>query len=247
MGKRPDARLPSASREDPGSPRQKLKVDGKKPMEVEGGASGSGSKDKEKEAAKDKDKEKKGKGKGKGSLKITSERVLKAFPVMMKASCFTMQGIREGEACYFDVALIGSESRMVEEMAARTKAWQEEVEAKGKGHDCGPPFLRAWEGLLVALSEGDVGAVNKMKVKEAIDLTTANKDSAYLMVRACRARKAYDPAKRKLVLAVRGEMEKFRVPIMDSIKQLGGEIKTGKAPPSGLEKAIQVLMENWKS
>ena len=195
-----------------------------------------------------KEKEKKGKGKGKGKdIKVTNERVVEAFPVMMKASCSTMQGIGEGEACYFDVALINSESKMMEEMSARTKTWQEEVEAKGKGHDCGPPFLRAWEGLLVALSEGDIGAVNKMKVKEALDLTMASKGDTFLMVRACRARKAYDQAKKKLVFSVRGEMERFRAPIMDSSKQLGGEIKTGKAPPSGLEKAIQVLMESWKA
>eukprot|EP00972_Heterocapsa_arctica_P034422 5069000-Heterocapsa_arctica.AAC.1 len=67
------------------------------------------------------------------------------------------------------------------------------------------------------------------------------------MVRACRARKAYDPAKKKLVIWVRGDMEKHRAPILDAIKQLGGEIKTGKAPPSGLEKAIQGLLEAWKA
>ena len=215
--------------------------DPKSNMDVDGGSRGSGEKEKKKE------KGEKGKGKGKGNIKVTNERMLEAFPVMMKASCYTLQGIREGEACYFDVVLVDSESKMMVEMAARTKAWQEEVEAKGKGHDCGPPFLRAWEGLLVALSEGDIGAVNKMKVKEALDLTMANKDHAFLMVRACRARKAYDPAKKKLVFSVRGDMEQYRVPIMDSIKQMGGEIKTGKAPPSGLERAIQILMENWKA
>ncbi len=36
-------------------------------------------------------------------------------------------------------------------------------------------------------------------------------------------------------------------PIIDAIKQLGGEIKTGNAPPSGLEKAIQGLLESWKA
>ena len=84
-------------------------------------------------------------------------------------------------------------------------------------------------------------------VQISLDLTNIDKENTFLMVRACRARKAYDPAKKKLVISVRGDMEKYRAPILDAIKQLGGEIKTGKAPPSGLEKAIQGLLESWKA
>ena len=122
--------------------------------------------------------------------------------------------------------------------------------AGGDGGEGEGPQLRvlpAWEALLGSLLEEEIGALNKTKLKELhssmIELTMEEK---LLHIRTCRFKKAYDPDKLKLVVAVRGAVEPYRVHLVVALGQVGAEVKQGRAPPGGMERAIQNLITRWK-
>ena len=58
------------------------------------------------------------------------------------------------------------------------------------------------------------------------------------MVRYCRAVQGYDKNHAKVIIALRGDLERYRKPITQALIQLGGELKVGRAPRSGLERAL---------
>ena len=117
-------------------------------------------------------------------------------------------------------------------------------EKGGKGHGLGPPFLRVFRALIDWLLGEDVGKANK-EALEGIKKEFAEKDKQLLMVvRACRLRRAYDPEFHKLAFAIR-ERPDIRLAILSSLEQLGGEVKSGRAPPSGLERKLQEILEAW--
>eukprot|EP00972_Heterocapsa_arctica_P055086 8125189-Heterocapsa_arctica.AAC.1 len=65
-------------------------------------------------------------------------------------------------------------------------------------------------------------------------------------IRTCKLKKAYDPDKFKLVLTVRGQAEQYRTYIVGPLRQVGADVKQGRAPPGGMERAIQELLTEWK-
>ena len=88
--------------------------------------------------------------------------------------------------------------------------------------------------------------MNKKKLSELQQWTKeAEADEVLLAIRTCRLKKAYDQEKMKLVIALRGHAEQCRSSLLSALKQLGADVKQGEAPPSGLEKAIQSMLESW--
>ena len=96
------------------------------------------------------------------------------------------------------------------------------------------------------LEKLDIGAKNKISLKDMqTDLGEMQKSAIPMCVRACRVKQTYDKTKVKIILAVRGDLEKHRPAIVDSFVQTGADYKCGRAPPSAMERAIQDLLSSW--
>ena len=47
-------------------------------------------------------------------------------------------------------------------------------------------------------------------------------------------------------MALRGEYEQHRAPILRALEQIGGEAKVGRAPRGGMERALQKFLDDWE-
>ena len=94
------------------------------PAKRRNGKEGKESKDKEKDSkAKDKDSKRgeKGGGKGKKSHKATRKSLEVAAPLLIKATCFTLQQAREQESIAIDTFLVDSDTALPQAMKTKTK------------------------------------------------------------------------------------------------------------------------------
>jgi hypothetical protein len=185
--------------------------------------------------------QRKGTGKGKKKHRVTVEHTKEALPLILKVCSQLSQANQEAEGALYDVVLTDKTSAVHQAM---TKEWSEQVKAEGSGHNRGSPHLQAWWGLLEGLADSEIGARNKEAIRTITELCKRLQDQHNLSmdVRACRIRKAYDPDKVKLTLALCGALELHRAPIMQSLGQLvGTKILSGRAP------AGQPSAKCWRS
>ncbi len=191
-----------------------------------------------------------GKGKGKqktNKYQLDLKAVSRAMPVVVKATLSSLQANREIESVLYDVALTATNTEIPASMKKFTTEWNKKVKESGSGHGLGPPHLAAWEGFLVALMAGDIGASNKVVINQILEAyKTATPEQAGLDVRLCRCKKTFNPEKVRIIISVRGSLEQHRHTLRESLKQLGAELKSGRAPPSGLERSLQEMLEEWK-
>ena len=167
-------------------------------------------------------------------------------PLLAKATSFLLQSAREVDSILLDMVIVPADHAVATAMKAKTKEWSDQVKEAGKAHALGPPHLSAWVGCLAALEKLDIGAKNKTSLKDMqADLDEMQKTSVPMCVRACRVKQTYDKTKVKIILAVRGDLEKYRPAIVDSFVQVGADYKCGRAPPSAMERAIQDLLSSW--
>ena len=66
-----------------------------------------------------------------------------------------------------------------------------------------------------------------------------------LSIRACKAKVCFDKDWTKIAVAMQGKAEPFRDTIATSLEQIGGQRKSGRAPPSNLERSIQSLIDKF--
>ena len=146
-----------------------------------------------------------------------------------------------------DVGMISTDTEIVKKIRKSTAQWSEEVRKDGKGHQHGPPHLRAWAAMLLALIDEDIGGVNKEKLKLAhTTFEEHTMDQKGMDVRMCRLRKCYDKTKLKLQFAVRGEAEQLRGIIRMSLTQCKVDMKSGRAPSSAMERKLQEMLGSWQ-
>jgi len=178
--------------------------------------------------------------------KVDHKELSKAQPVIVKGILSCLQSSRELESIMIDVVILPAESPVVARMKHFTKQWSVKVKEAGQGHGLGPPHLSAWEGMLESLGEGDIGQANKTVVQEILaEFRSATPQQTSLTIRMCRAKPTYDKTKVKLMMAVRGQLESKRHNLLEALRQLSGEIKSGRAPPTGLERSLQEMLEKW--
>ncbi len=177
----------------------------------------------------------------KGGAKEKQDKNMK---LLAKGVAHCLQQGREHESVLYDVVLVPSDNTVPKEMKVETQKWDKDVKAKGKGHGCGPPHLRAWSGLIAGLMKSDVGARNKERLLELEKLTSeATAMERDLMIRACKAKVCYDKDMTKIAIALQGKAEPYRDLIVGCLEQIGGSRKSGRAPPSNLERSIQNLID----
>ena len=179
--------------------------------------------------------------------KLTAAAVASGLPIIVKATLSCLQANRDYESILIDVGLVAKDTNIVKKMKKSTNEWSELVQKDGKGHQHGPPHLRAWGALLLALIDEDIGAVTKEKLTEAHqefeEMTVEQKG---LDVRLCRLRKCYDKTLLKLQFAVRGNQETLRGVIRTSLTQCKVDMKSGRAPTTAMERKLQEMLENWQ-
>ncbi len=128
-----------------------------------------------------------------------------------------------------------------------TTGWSVKVKEAGKGHTYGAPHVAAWEGFLEAFGEADVGAKSKGELEALLEVVRASNPAAVaLEVRMCRCKPTYDKKVTRISFSVRGSLEPHRHMLLEAIKQCNGTVKSGRAPPSGLVRALQEMLEGWK-
>ncbi len=65
-------------------------------------------------------------------------------------------------------------------------------------------------------------------------------------VRLCRIRNTHDKTKVEIQLALRGSLERLRGTIRKSLREIGCDIQSGKAPMGGHERKVQEMLESWQ-
>ena len=65
-----------------------------------------------------------------------------------------------------------------------------------------------------------------------------------LGIRYCRHKLGYEKSTMKVSLTIRGDFEEMVGPFSSAWIQIGGELKTGRAPRSGMERALQTFPDN---
>jgi hypothetical protein len=179
--------------------------------------------------------------------KLTPAAVASGLPIIVKATLSCLQASRDYESILIDVGLVSKDTNIVKKMKKSTSEWSELVQKDGKGHQHGPPHLRAWGALLLALIDEDIGAMNKEQLtkahREFEEMTVEQKG---LDVRLCRLRKCYDKTLLKLQFAVRGNQETLRGVIRNSLTQCKVDMKSGRAPTTAMERKLQEMLENWQ-
>ena len=179
------------------------------------------------------------KGKGKGSQELQ---------LLAQGVAYSVQQVREHESILYDVVLLPSDSEAVKAIKSSTKQWDQEVKEKGRNHGLGPPRLRAWDGLIAALAASDVGSRNKEKLKELEEkLKTATAMERELSIRARKAKVCYDKEFTKIAVSVQHLASSSRELLLSSLEQVGAVRKSGRAPPTNLERSIQKMIDDWQS
>ena len=181
------------------------------------------------------------------TYKVTPTAAASALPLVVKATLSCMQANRDYESILVDVGLVAKDSNLVKKMKQATTEWNEQVKRDGKSHQHGPPHLRAWAALLLALTEEDVGAANKQLIQKAhASFQEMTSEEKGLNVRMCRMKKCYDKNLMKLQFAVRGSLEALRGTVRGALAQCKVDMKSGRAPATALERKLQDLLEEWQ-
>ncbi len=97
------------------------------------------------------------------------------------------------------------------------------------------------------MKDADVGGAAKTALKELeASFREMSLQDKLLAVRVAKQKQTFDEGFSKVTIAVRGPMfEEARPMLMEAAKQAGATIKTGKAPPSGLERKLQNILDEW--
>jgi hypothetical protein len=194
---------------------------------------------------------KKGKGKAKGKetgkFMVPVGGAAKSLPTIVKATCMSLQGLREIEGITNDVMLFPKTHPVIIQMKEATGKWSEQVATAGKGHALGPPHLPAWEAFLATMKDADVGGAAKTALRELeASFREMSLQDKLLAVRVAKQKQTFDEDYSKVTIAVRGpRFEEARPMLMEAAKQAGAKIMTGKAPPSGLERKLQTILDEW--
>ena len=189
------------------------------------------------------------KGKGKGQKtrggkksstdrKFTSDQVAQVMPVVCKVAFWTAQSCRDLEPATMDVLRMPSDHLAVARMKLAETGYAAE------GHSLGPPHIHVYLGHLEVLAEQEVGAANKGLIKAMIQKLNALEASDLVFeVRCAGLKKCFSDKVVKVVLVITDLQ--FRKALVNSLVQVGADNRTGRAPPSGLEQALQRLLDSF--
>jgi len=178
--------------------------------------------------------------------KATANQVSSIIPTLVKAVAQAMSRTRELEEVAYDVELFTKSSLGWEAMKKRTTEWAKTVKEKGRGHGQGPPHLQTWVGLCEGLLDNglEIGMSNREKLTEFFTRYKEwSLEDQRLAVRFCRSRPAYEKGHTKIIGALRGKLEDMRSLLVLAMSQVGGELKSGRAPRSGMEWALQTFLD----
>lgn len=181
--------------------------------------------------------------KKKSKSKMSQQQMSDVMPLILKTAAFLMQSTRDLESVAYDTFALPTDSLIVAAMGAKTKEWHAKAQEMGRGHKLGPPYLYAWAGLVETLAAEDVGQANRVALQLQKYNHEWDTDRLLLSVGSCRSKTMYDPTLTRVVVALRGELEEARRILLASLVQVGGEHKMGRAPPGGLERAIQRALD----
>ena len=57
----------------------------------------------------------------------------------------------------------------------------------------------------------------------------------------------YEKGHTKIIVALRGKLEDMRSPLVLAMSQVGGDLKSGRAPRSGMERALQTFLDSLET
>ena len=114
----------------------------------------------------------------------------------------------------------------------QTQTNAEQVRQEGRGHARGPPFVRAHLGLIKSLQQ----RTNTVGTRTATSLSTCwarleplSPDQICDEVRICRLDKTYKATVHR---------------VLEALGQTEAERKYGRAPPTAMERELQVFLED---
>ena len=161
--------------------------------------------------------------------------------LMLKQVLKLSQSNRDICAVVFDTFIVKSSLGLVESIQKQTKSYAQQVKKIGKKHQLGSPHVWAYGGLVSGLLEkhtGEIGAKNKGVLeghKEGLEMLQP--DEKHEVVQACRLDKTFQQDLRRITICIR--TVEVRNAVINSIEQLGGERKSGRAPRGNMEREIQ--------
>eukprot|EP00929_Paragymnodinium_shiwhaense_P057174 TRINITY_DN28613_c1_g2_i1.p2 TRINITY_DN28613_c1_g2~~TRINITY_DN28613_c1_g2_i1.p2 ORF type:complete len:252 (+),score=52.99 TRINITY_DN28613_c1_g2_i1:72-758(+) len=172
---------------------------------------------------------------------------------LITASVMNLQDHRTVAGVLMDCIIVPTETAVAKALTETGRAYAEQCEAKGKGHDLGPPHLWAWAALVKALSTADVGAENKRCLLEHLAKYEGwSQEEAALHIRLVRLTKCFKSSQRKLWLCINegtsasetaGTSKSLRRLVLDSLKQIEGcKVTTGRAPAGHVERELSEFL-----
>ncbi len=189
-----------------------------------------------------------GKGKGKGGrggkgrkhkvdLLTQSDIVEEMIPMLAKMCLQNAQTGRDLKGILVTTYLLLTTSPIIKALLA---AGQDYHEKAFGGNDLGSPHLHIFAALAEILITMDIGGSNREAVKKLIDENFGTMESIGLVCKHCKVVTCWDDSETKLELHLDDSSQRL---FDAALAQTGAKRKPGRAPPTGMERAMQKLLE----
>ena len=139
-----------------------------------------------------------------------------------------------------DSIVISSDSPIVKAMKKESKSYADSVREAGPKHTLGAPMACVFIALLESMVEQDIGGLNKKTVTEFLGQLRAERMQDNI-VRVCRWQKCHKDDKTKIIIIVHGQS--IRKAILDGLRQLEGDVKSGRPPAGWMEDELGQWLE----
>ena len=179
--------------------------------------------------------------------------------VMLKQLLLTTQMVRDLWAAGVDTFFMDADSPEVVAALDSGATYSQEVRARGKGHQLGPPHLHIFNGFLAKLLERGVALGQRthslLKLWYDKMWVELGLEEIYNILRLFRVMKCFDPTKRKIHIMLREvpmetpsqESDEQQLPsptlvrslLQKALVEVGARRAMGAAPPGAMEEIIQ--------
>lgn len=201
-------------------------------------AAGADKKDGKKDNRKDKDK-----AAGNGSARAGKKAGAvdqDLANLLVKAQLRSQQQIRTLEGALYDVIIIKTETLCIQRATRQITLYNEKVKQEGENHECGPPHIWVWGGLVQGLLDAtdEIGPQHTENLRAHLDSwQLLNLTEKLDLIKICSVEKTYHGHLKRLILLINGGGALRAVTLL-ALEKLGGVRKLGRAPRGAMERAL---------
>ena len=171
--------------------------------------------------------------------------LLKNLVVLLTKMCLNnTQNLRELTGAVYRTILLPTESEISQAALTAGKSYHDQVMAKGKQHDLGPPYLHIWTSIILKVMGSKHTAEDQKKYFRSYwneTILGQERDVIAGLVRCCRLKKTYNESIKRLYFRV--EDKDLERHLMKAILMQPGAVNKDGSPPAGeMEREAQRLL-----